>query len=215
MRRSRPPALAPVLLTGAMALTACGGSAPGSASTAEGEPPRPAQTSAATDRETSEGLDAGPADAPVTHDAHPTRPAATDDSTGRQQLTELILIDQPAGTGPEIALRFLRALQRGDDMAAARELFIGGRSWLAADGEAVMHTVMRDVAKNAGLASAGRCTSAEAVSKEAAVVRCGRTNVVVHVLADAAASGVEIAWWHPRRDAFPAPHTHAFTTHTP
>jgi hypothetical protein len=47
------------------------------------------------------------------------------------------------------------------------------------------------------------------------VVRCGATNVVVHVLDEEIASGVQISDWHPRWDAFRGPHTHAFTTFTP
>jgi hypothetical protein len=142
-------------------------------------------------------------------------PNASNGAGSGAALPELIRADQPTGTGPQIALRFLQALQTGNHVAAALELLVGGRAWLAADGAEVLHAVMRDVASNARLDDAAPCTGATRLNTEAAVVRCGQTNVVVHVLDDEVASGVQIAPWHPRWDMFRAPHTHAFTTFAP
>lgn len=145
---------------------------------------------------------------------HPSpEPAVTTEPTGeRAQLQQLFRADQPVGTGPEIALRFLQALQDGQDLAAAHELYVFGRRLLAQQDMSLLHQVMRDVAGNAGLDGAGPCTSARPVSAQAAVVTCGDLNVVVHVLAAEYGSGVLISDLHPRWDTYAGPHTHAFTT---
>jgi hypothetical protein len=141
-----------------------------------------------------------------------------DDMTGhsdRDKLRRLFLADQPAGTGPQIALRFLQALQDRDDYRAAHELYIAGRTLLAQHDIAFLHRVMRDVAFNAGLDAAGRCTSADRLTAETAVVTCGGQRVVVHVLDDPEGSGVQISDRHPAVDTYAGPHTHAFTTIEP
>ena len=130
----------------------------------------------------------------------------------REQLRQLYLADHPTGTGPQIALRFLQALQDGQDLAAAHELYIFGRSLLAGQDMDVLHQVMRDIAHNARVDDAGPCTTARSVTTEAAVVTCGQQQVVVHVLADRYGSGVQISDVHPRGDVYPGPHTHAYTS---
>jgi hypothetical protein len=149
--------------------------------------------------------------------AGPT-PVAEPGSTAPSLWAELPILEQvwradpPRGTGPEIALRFLRALQRGDDVAADRELYVFGRQQFSPSGMWLLHRVMSDVRRNAGLAQAGRCTRTGRLAKESAVVTCGRIHVVVHVLADDLAHGVQISDWHVHHDVFRGPHTHAFTT---
>jgi hypothetical protein len=118
----------------------------------------------------------------------------------------------PRGDATQIALRFVQALQRGDDRAAVRELSLVGRSYFALRDNAVLHRVMRDVAAHAELSDAGGCTRADRLTREAAVVRCGRANIIVHVLDDQWTRGVQLAAWHLRPDVFDGPHTHAFTT---
>jgi hypothetical protein len=136
----------------------------------------------------------------------------TADDPDDVRLQQLWLADPPVGSGPQIALRFLRALQDGDDFRAATELFIAGRTGLSYRDRAFLHHVMRDVAGNAKLQEAGRCTAAHRLTTESAVVTCGQQNVVVHVLDSDIASGVQISDAHPVRDHYNAPHTHAFTT---
>ncbi len=114
------------------------------------------------------------------------------------------------GTGPQIALRFLRALQRHDDIAAARTLTDIGRLAVSVHDEAHLHRVMADVAAKARLASAGPCTSARRLNADAAVVTCGTRRVVVHV-SDGLIAGVQLAPWHPRDDVYRGAHTHAFS----
>ncbi|HVE95043.1 MAG TPA: hypothetical protein VNB24_08995 [Acidimicrobiales bacterium] len=128
------------------------------------------------------------------------------------RLQTLLYADAPRGTGPEIALRFLRALQRGDDIGAARELFVYGRTYFATRDGATLARVMREVKSNARLADAGLCTGARQLNDDAALVSCGRTFVVVHVLADKLAAGVQISKWHPPGDVYSGPHTHAYTS---
>ena len=128
----------------------------------------------------------------------------------RTPLQDLFYADAPTGTGPEMALRFLRALQRHDHLAAADELFVAGRNYFGTRDQATLDRVMRDIAANARLTNAGPCTSAERLNREAALVTCGRQKVVVHVL-DEVGSGVQISKWHPRYDVYRGAHSHAFT----
>jgi hypothetical protein len=119
--------------------------------------------------------------------------------------------DPPTGTGPQIALRFTQALQSGEHLTAARELYIAGRALLATRDLPFLDQVMTDVTSNARLSAAAPCTSATAINDEAAVVSCGRLRVIVHVLANKYSSGVQISDAHPARDLYTQPHTHAFT----
>lgn len=127
-------------------------------------------------------------------------------------LEQVWLADQPPGTGPQIALRFVKAVQRRDDVAADRELYSFGRQMFAAEGIRALHQAMADVRRNAGLDHAAPCTRALRLSDEAAVVTCGRLRVVVHVLDDSMAHGVQIGDWWVHQDVYRGRHTHAFTT---
>lgn len=110
--------------------------------------------------------------------------------TGNEALDDLFWVGDPKGTGPQIALRFLRAVQQRDYLAAAREL--NSRSRLALSNETMSHLrrVMDDVHTNAKLEGAGRCTSASEVTRTSAVVRCGTRRVVVHVESTSFYAGV-------------------------
>jgi hypothetical protein len=146
----------------------------------------------------------------------PTRSNVPDESvdvrkTGNETLDDLFWQDDPTGTGPQIALRFVRALQRRDYLTAARQLDGGGRLALSGDTMGHLRRVMDDVYTKAKLTGAGRCTSASALARESAVVRCGTRRVVVHVLNTAHYAGVEIDPWHPQYDVYRGPHTHAYT----
>lgn len=131
--------------------------------------------------------------------------------TGNETLDDLFWQDDPTGTGPQIALRFVRALQQRDYLTAARQLDGGGRLALSGDTMGHLRRVMDDVYTNAKLTGAGRCTTASALTRESAVVRCGTRRVVVHVLNTAHYAGVEIDPWHPQYDVYRGPHTHAYT----
>ena len=144
-----------------------------------------------------------------------TPPRPMTDHDPRRHLTRpqrIALLDQPAGTGPQIALRFLQALQHRDDLGADRELFILGRSLLADHDETFLSAVMTNVREHAQLDTAGPCTHAEQLDPDSALVACGQRKVVVHVLADADASGVQIAGWLTHHDVYRGPHAHAYTS---
>jgi hypothetical protein len=126
-------------------------------------------------------------------------------------MVELWTAPAPRGSGPQISLRFLRALQRGDELAAASELSAWGRTLLAQAGMSAIHRVMRDVVRHAELDRTGMCSRARSLSANAAVVSCGSRHVVVH-LGDWITPGVLISAEHPRHDVYRGPHTHAFTT---
>jgi hypothetical protein len=131
--------------------------------------------------------------------------------TGNETLDDLFWQGDPTGTGPQIALRFVRALQQRDYLTAARQLDGGGRLALSNDTMGHLRRVMDDVRTKAKLTGAGRCTGASALTRESAVVSCGTRRVVVHVLNTAHYAGVEIDPWHPQYDVYRGPHTHAFT----
>jgi hypothetical protein len=119
----------------------------------------------------------------------------------------------PRGTMPQIALRFLRALQRGDDLAAERELSSPNRERLSFDDLWTLHRVMSDVRRNAGLSGSGGCTRVWQISTEAVVAVCGRRHVVVNLdPGDDLLPGVHLSDWTRHYDVFHGPHTHAYTT---
>lgn len=129
-------------------------------------------------------------------------------SFGDEPIDRLAFESDTDGTGPQIALRFLRALQRHEEIAAARTLTVVARLSVSVHGEEHLHQVMADVDAHARLSSAGRCTSAARLNPDAAVVTCGTHAIVVHVADD---FGVQLAPWHPRGDVYRGPHTHAYS----
>ena len=128
-------------------------------------------------------------------------------------LREIRNAPRPVGSGPQIALRFLQALQRHDHIAAAKQLAVTGRVHFGTNDGATLDRVMTDVAHHAGLSSAGPCTHARPLNDEAAVVTCGTTPVVVHVSGRGTRAGVRISDWFVHRDVYPGPHTHGYTTY--
>jgi len=126
-------------------------------------------------------------------------------------LDEIAFAPDPLGTSPQIALRFLKALQRGDDLAADRELGLSARFELSRSGIGYLHRVMSDVRGHAGLSQAGPCTRARVLAEESVVAFCGQQRVVVHVWHDVFGRTVEIGGWWVHDDAFRGRHTHAFT----
>src|SRR3954447_11262160 len=129
------------------------------------------------------------------------------------RFTDVLLrSEDPAGSGPQIALRFLRALQAGKYLHAAQQLSAGERITIALGSESRLQRVMTDVVGNAELAKAGLCTDAGPVNEEAAVVTCGWLRVVVHVRTGFM-PGVQINSYFPHDDVFLGPHSHAFTNY--
>lgn len=201
-------------------LAGCAGRPATSAPTASPSP-NPASTSSLDSGPDQPGLVDGDLAAPQEQGADPTLtpgvPLAASaaappvPSAEQTQLRELFFADPPTGTGPQIALRFLQALQAGQDFTAAHELYIAGRTLLAQHDLAFLQQVMDDIRNNAGLRAAPRCSTATPVNAEAAAVRCGQLTVVVHVMADEYGSGVQISDAHPAGDSYRAPHSHAFT----
>ena len=125
------------------------------------------------------------------------------------EFPELTAPTAPQGSGPQIALRFTRALQDHDDRAATRELYVLTRLVLAGHPQSFTHRVLADIRQHAHLDQAGSCTSARRVDSDSAVVTCGTHRVVVHVVDD---TGVQISDTHPRGDAYRSEHTHAYTS---
>lgn len=134
-----------------------------------------------------------------------------DDATIRAeaaQLEQVWLADDPTGTAPEIALRFLQALQRHDDVAALRETLA---SWTVND-PWQLHRVMNDVRRHAQLEGAGPCRRALPFTTEVVVVACGTRRVLVQATAAYGLAGVAL-WDRPRNPgAYRYPHTWAITT---
>lgn len=150
------------------------------------------------------------APAPVAMPATPPRPHAYFRPT--TTTDRLMGVEDPRGSGPAIALRFLRALQAGDDLAAAKQLVGTERLFLALRSDEHLALVMGDVMANAELAGAAPCTYAVPLSREAAVVSCGTQHVVVHVRTGLL-PGVQISSYFPHNDVYLGPHTHAYTNY--
>lgn len=129
------------------------------------------------------------------------------------RFTDVLLrTEDPDGSGPQIALRFLRALQAGEYLRAAQQLSPGERITVALHSASWLRNVMVDVVDNAQLTGSASCTTAASVSEQAAVVSCGWLRVVVHVRTGFM-PGVQINSFFPHDDVFLGPHTHAFTTY--
>ena len=142
---------------------------------------------------------------------------ANDDSIGRTEswlegYAHLPADPEPTGPTTTIALVFMQRLQTEDWLGAARQLGLYGRNVLSLMKTRDAEAVMLDVAHNAGGARLGTCTSARRLHHDAAVVRCGRVDVVVHTTTYPW-RGVLISAEHPKRDILSTPHTHAYTTH--
>lgn len=119
----------------------------------------------------------------------------------------------PDGNSAQIALRFLIALQDGDELAAARQLTSIGQLYFSYKPRTSLDRIMDDVARNARLDTAGACDYAEQFNDQGVVVTCGQVNVVVHVRNDKQRRGVQLS--DQNHDIYPGPHTHAYTNQTP
>ena len=140
---------------------------------------------------------------------------AAADESDQDLLDRVWRAHDPGGTGAQIALRFLQALQRGDDVTAEMELTYSSRFELSFTDLWTLHRVMTDVRRNAGLADAGPCSHAARLAMESAVVTCGRRHVVVHVPTNSLSRGVDISDWFVHYDVYRGQHTHAFTAIEP
>lgn len=116
----------------------------------------------------------------------------------------------PTGSAPEVALRFLRDLQSGDYLQAAQQLSAGERLAFALHSRHWLDRVMADVIDHAGLRAAAPCTRASWVNTEAAVVTCGTQQVVVHARSGLV-PGVQVSRYFPHDDIYLGAHTHAYT----
>jgi hypothetical protein len=130
----------------------------------------------------------------------------------QQALEDAWRLPDPRGTVPQIALRFLQALQRGDDLAAERDLTHAHRFALSFGDLWELRVVMSDIRRHAGLAGASRCTRAAQIDRAAAVVTCGRRRVVLSVNAARWDRGVKVSDYTAHYDVYRGPHTHAYTT---
>lgn len=124
-----------------------------------------------------------------------------------EALSDLFFSQDIRGTAPQIALRFMRALQRKDDLAAAREVL---GVWRMEDAW-VLHRVMNDVRRHAALEGAGACTRALPFKHDLVLVACGGQRVMVQA-SDDVVPGVTL-FDRPRHfGEYRHPHTWAITT---
>lgn len=128
------------------------------------------------------------------------------------RYTDVLLnTEDPTGTGPQIAQRFLRALQVGDDLTAAQQLSAGERITAALHDMKWLHRVMDDVRRHAHLQGAVPCSRTDWVNRDAAVVTCGVQQILVHVRSEGFMPGVQIDSYFPHDDVYLGPHSHAYT----
>jgi hypothetical protein len=128
-------------------------------------------------------------------------------------LTQIAATPDPVGSREQIALRFLRALQAHDDLAADRELTGFARGEFAAlDDLDSLHHFLADARRHSQIDTAEGCTTARQIGNDSVLVTCGPTTVLVHVQHDHADTGVEITDWDDWSDTYPGPHTRSVTT---
>lgn len=119
--------------------------------------------------------------------------------------------DDPAGSPVDFAIRYLNDLRAGRWSAALDEMAYMERTAIDfADSAAI---VGRDVLRNAsgGSGPLARCTSGRRFAMDAVIVRCGRANVVVHVVTLRGFRGVQVSDFFVSGDHPGQPHTHAYT----
>lgn len=125
-------------------------------------------------------------------------------------LQDIWLENVIRGTGPEIALRFMQALQRHDEIAAFQEM--ANTLFLSRTNRWTLHHVLDDVRQHADLEGAGRCTRAKPFSQDHVIVSCGALRVIVTVYSDSLNHGVDV-WKVPTdRGEYRYPHSYAFST---
>lgn len=119
--------------------------------------------------------------------------------------------DEPTGTPVQFAIRYLNDLRDGDWSAALDEMAYVERA--AVDLNDAAAVVGSDVVRNAsdGSGHLARCTSGRQFVPDAVILRCGRTNVVVHVETLAGFRGVKVSAVFVAGDHPGIPHTHAYT----
>ena len=155
-------------------------------------------------------------------DPAPPSPAATEDlalaqaqvdaTTASEGVIGLVSSEDPQGTTATIALRFLQAVQRGDDLLAARQLGWQERLRLSRTDPWVLARVMADVRRHARLDGRSPCRHARPYDERSVLVACGRVRVLVRVEPDwMAGNGVLVLAGVPK-DAYRHAHTFAFST---
>lgn len=119
--------------------------------------------------------------------------------------------DDPVGTPLQFALRYLNDLRVGEWSPALDEMAYVERATVGLNDAAAV--VGRDVLRNASDGSGwlARCTSGRQFAPDAVILRCGRTNVVVHVETLAGFRGVKVSAVFVAGDHPGVPHTHAYT----
>jgi hypothetical protein len=126
-------------------------------------------------------------------------------------LDAILFGPDPSGPSQNIALRFVRALQRHDDLAADRELTRRGREVISYRGMGYLRRLMNDVRRNARIEHTGPCTRAAVLDDDSVAVQCGPQVVIVHVQNDRLFTGVQVSGWFTHDDVYPGPHSHAAT----
>ncbi len=117
----------------------------------------------------------------------------------------------PTGTPVQLAIRYLNDLRDGDWSAALGEMAYVERATVDLNNAAA--AVGSDVLRNASDDSGhlARCTSGRQFAPDAVSLRCGRTNVVVHIETLAGFRGVKVSAVFVAGDHPGIPHTHAYT----
>jgi len=148
-------------------------------------------------------------------------PAPTPTSSPTEDPAPLPLVDpidtdtpngnDPAGAPVQFAIRYLNDLRDGEWSAALDEMAYVERANVDLNDAAAL--VGGDVLRNAsgGTGDLARCTSGRQFAPDAVILRCGRTNVVVHVETLAGFRGVKVSAVFVAGDHPGIPHTHAYT----
>jgi hypothetical protein len=115
--------------------------------------------------------------------------------------------DDPTDTPVQFAIRYLNDLRDGDWSAALGEMAYVERATVDLNDAAA--AVGSDVLRNAsdGSRHLARCTSGRQFAPEAVILRCGRTNVVVHIETLAGFRGVKVSAMFVGGDHPGIPHT--------
>lgn len=139
----------------------------------------------------------GQSPATVISFAPAAKPALTPDNAPASPNPALSIApptqNDPSGTPVDFALRYLNDLRAGDWVAALNEMAYVERAQVYLADR--VDVVGLDVLRNASLGRGhlAPCTSANQLSTDAVIVRCGQQNVLVHVEARRGYRGVYVS----------------------
>ena len=135
-----------------------------------------------------------------------------DDGTTSDGLAGLASAPDPVGSPVSVALRFLQAVARGDELAAAHQLAWQERLKLSRTDPWVLERVVSDVRRHARLTGRSACRHARPYDDRSVLVACGPVRVLVKIDPTGLGGNGVLVLSGPAPDRYRHAHTFAYST---